>query len=257
VRNLGDQAVGVKAAQEPSHLGRLFERIRSESDRGTRELVAQVPIGEAVKRMLAAEQRFEEHAVMARERVERADRSAIGARGSRGQGVEGSNGGRWVIDVSQRVEVARVCLRADLAVAGKEGDALSHGHPRHDVPSLAAHAPADAELVGLVDDGLDAQHRALLVVHLDPVALHAVLDAPAGQAPRELREVELVGDEISLEVPVELPSEERHHVARLEVERAVLQEPWHQLLEIASGAEQDVGRVLRLRGYPVVAHRCQ
>jgi hypothetical protein len=47
-----------------------------------------------------------------------------------------------------------------------------------------------------------------------------VLDAPAGQAPRELREVELVGYEISLEVPVELASEERHHVARLEVERA-------------------------------------
>jgi uncharacterized protein DUF5615 len=38
----------------------------------------------------------------------------------------------------------------------------------------------------LVDDGLDAQHRALLVVHLDPVALHAVLEAPTGQAPREL-----------------------------------------------------------------------
>jgi hypothetical protein len=60
-----------------------------------------------------------------------------------------------VIDVSQRVEVARVCLRADLTVAGEESDALSHGHPRRDVPSLAAHAPADLELVGLIDDGLD------------------------------------------------------------------------------------------------------
>ena len=60
-------------------------------------------------------------------RIEGADGSVLGARGSRGQGVEGSNGGRWVIDVSQRVEVARVCLRADLAVAGEEGDALLMG----------------------------------------------------------------------------------------------------------------------------------
>jgi hypothetical protein len=74
----------------------------------------------------------------------------------------------------------------------------------------------------LVDDGLDAQHRALLVVHLDPVALHAVLEAPTGQAPRELGKIELVGDEIPLEVPIELAAEERHHVACLEVEGAVL-----------------------------------
>ena len=109
------------------------------------ELVAQVAVGEAMERMLAAEQGLEEHAVGARERIEGAHRSAIGARGSRGEGIERSNRGRWVIDVSQRVEVARVGLRADLAVAREERDALSHRYPRHDVPSLAAHAPADAE----------------------------------------------------------------------------------------------------------------
>ncbi|MGH7856041.1 MAG: hypothetical protein ACREQY_01835, partial [Candidatus Binatia bacterium] len=159
--------------------------------------------------------------------------------------------------MSQRVEVARVGLGADLAVAGQEGDALSHRHPRHDVPSLAAHAPADAKLVGLIDHRLDPQHRALFVVHLDPVALHAVLDAPAGQASGELRKVELVGDEIALEVAVELAAEEGHHVTRLEVERRVLQQAGEELLEVGSGAEQDVGRVLGLRRHPVVLHRRQ
>ena len=49
------------------------------------------------------------------------------------------------------------------------------------------------------DPRLDAQHRAFLVVHFDPVALHAVLHATAGRAARKLRDVELVGDEIALE----------------------------------------------------------
>src|SRR5262249_11763996 len=39
------------------------------------------------------------------------------------------------------VEVARVCLRADLAIAREEDDALPHPHPRHHAPSLAAPAP--------------------------------------------------------------------------------------------------------------------
>jgi hypothetical protein len=63
----------MEAAKEPSHLSRLFERIGGERDGGARELQPQVPIREAVKRMLAAEEGLEENAVMARERIEGAD----------------------------------------------------------------------------------------------------------------------------------------------------------------------------------------
>jgi hypothetical protein len=65
MRNPGDQAVGVQAAEEPSHLSRLLEWIGSESDRGARELMSEVAVGETVERMLAAEQSLEEHAVVA------------------------------------------------------------------------------------------------------------------------------------------------------------------------------------------------
>jgi hypothetical protein len=150
VWDLGDQSVGVEAAQESSDLSRLLERVVSREDRLGCELAAQVAVGKAMERVLATEEGLEERAIGGRERIEGADRSAIGARGSGGEAIERPNRGRWVIDVSQRVEVARVDLRVDLSVAGQEGDALSRRHPRHHVPSLAAHAPADAELVGLV-----------------------------------------------------------------------------------------------------------
>src|SRR5437899_11293779 len=95
-----------EAAREPSHLSRLLQGVASEGDRSEPELVAQVAVAKAVKRVCAAEQRLAEHAVVARERIERSHRSAVGAGGSCGQGVESANRRRWVIDVSQRVEVA-------------------------------------------------------------------------------------------------------------------------------------------------------
>jgi hypothetical protein len=51
VWDLGDQAVGVKAAQESSHLSGLLERVASREDRRGCELVAQVAVGEAMERM--------------------------------------------------------------------------------------------------------------------------------------------------------------------------------------------------------------
>src|SRR5215470_15171057 len=57
------------------------------------------------------------------------------------------------------------------------------------------------------------------------------------------------------EVAVELAAEEGHHIARLEVERRVLEQTREELLEVCPSAEQDVGRVLRLRRHPIVAHR--
>src|SRR4029077_9882960 len=54
--NFGKQAVGVKAAEEASHLSRLLARVGSEGNGGARELESQAPVGAAVKRMLATEE---------------------------------------------------------------------------------------------------------------------------------------------------------------------------------------------------------
>jgi hypothetical protein len=91
VRNLGNQAVGVKAAEEASHLSRSLARVGSEGNGGARELEPQAAIGEAVKRMFATEECLEQHAVVARERIERADGSSVGRGGSRAQGVESAD----------------------------------------------------------------------------------------------------------------------------------------------------------------------
>jgi hypothetical protein len=68
--------------------------------------------------------------------------------------------------------------------------------------AAAAGAATDFELIGVIDDGLDPQDTAVLVVHLDPVALHPVLDAGAGPAPLP------VGEDVAREAAVELAAEE-------------------------------------------------
>src|SRR2546426_1894023 len=55
----------------------------------------------------------------------------------------------------------------------------------------------------------------------------------------------------------QLPAEEAHHVFGPELERAVLEQPGHQLLEVRALAEEDIGRILGLRRHPIVLHRSQ
>jgi hypothetical protein len=67
----------------------------------------------------------------------------------------------------------------------------------------------------------------------------------------------LAGHHLILEAASKLEAEEAHHVARAEVERAVLAQPGNQLLEVCGPAKQDVGRVLGLGRNPVVLHRVE
>src|SRR5438093_966709 len=69
---------------------------------------------------------------------------------------------------------------------------------------------AEQRPAGLVDDGLDAQDAAVLVVHLDPVALGPMLDASSLDSMLE------IADDLSLEGAVKLAPEKAHHVIGLE-----------------------------------------
>src|SRR5262245_43408603 len=88
--------------------GGVLGGVGGERERGAGELLAQRAVGEAVQDMLAAHQDLEERAVLARHWVERAHRATVGRRGARAEGVERADGGRGVVDVRQRVEVATV-----------------------------------------------------------------------------------------------------------------------------------------------------
>ncbi len=183
--------------------------VEREREGGSGELLAQLAVGKAVQDVLAAHQDLEERAVLARHGVERAHRATVGGRGPRTQSVECADGGRGVVDVRQRREVATVALPADLSIARQKGDAFAQGDPRHHGAPVASHAPADAKLCGVVDHRLDPQHRAFLVVQLHPVALHPVFHPPPGQAFGHLAEVDLVGDDVALEVAVHRAAEKR------------------------------------------------
>ena len=78
--------------------------------------------------------------------------------------------------------------------------------PPESSPPAAPSAVTDFEFVGIVDHSLDAQHAAVLVVHLDPVALHPVFHPGPGPAT-----LPLVQD-LAREAAMEFPAEEGQHV---------------------------------------------
>ena len=94
------------------------------------------------------------------------------------------------------------------------------------------------EVGGPGDGRLDAQDAAGLVVHLDGVATHPVLDAHALGTVLEAR-----GD-FAGEVAVGLAAKEAHHVGALEVEHRVTGEARIDGAEGLRAREDDVGRPL-------------
>src|SRR5947208_876707 len=86
------------------------------------------------------------------------------------------HGGRRPFDHGQGVEITLIGSGSYLLVAIEVGDAFVHGAPE-ELPLAAAQAPApNLEFARLIDDGLDPQDYAKLVVHLQPIVFDAVLD---------------------------------------------------------------------------------
>src|SRR5439155_22398060 len=85
----------------------------------------------------------------------------------------------------QRVATARTALLGDVAMAEEVGHALPGRDPfgprTAPAPHPAAHSAAYPKLLRVVDHRLHPEDPAGFLVHLEPVPLHAVLDA----APRQ------------------------------------------------------------------------
>src|SRR5713101_5087503 len=137
-----------------------------------------------------------------------------------------------VVDAGESVEVAGVALGSDLRIAEEEGDAFAHGSPHGGPLSVAAQPPANAKLLRLIDHRLDPQDGARLVVPLDPVEFGAVLDPAPWQALAGEVILAVVGDHFASELAHQLAPEEAHHVFGAEVERAVLEQSRHQVVEV-------------------------
>src|ERR1700734_3954021 len=78
---------------------------------------------------------------------------------------------RRILDNPQRLQVAFIGSQGDLAVAVQVNHALVHRAPRHLATALTDSPSSNTKLSGIVDDGLDPQDQAELVVHLQPVVL--------------------------------------------------------------------------------------
>ena len=84
--DFGDEAVRMKAPEEARDLTGLLFRLRGQGIRGPRELLSHNTVGEAVQGVFPRQEHLKEHALVARQGVERPDRSACG---------RGSSSRRW------------------------------------------------------------------------------------------------------------------------------------------------------------------
>src|SRR5262245_12817548 len=180
---------------------------------------AQIAIAEAVDGELAPVNRFQQTRVFF------------------GQGVQTTRSfalpSHWFANrfgqFSQRMAVAHRGQPLDVAFVGSLanlGPALNVGYSFPQalptfraifVPFLAAihlHVPR------VVDDGFDTQHRTLLVVHLDPIGIEAMLDSRSFDATLQ------VGDHFAFELPMQplsrrLTSQKAHHVTAVKMQPRV------------------------------------
>jgi hypothetical protein len=170
--------------------------------------------------------------------------AALAQTGRLAHPVEDPDAGLRPIDDRQGAEVAVVGGARDLMVVVEVRHALIHGTPGH-LPAPAPLDPAaDLELARVIDNRLDAQDLAELIVHLQPV----VLDPCPGPA------VFLaVGQHLAIEAGVQAAAQEGQDVLGGEVQRGVVEQVRVEVRQGRTVLEEDVGAVLGLVDDPVIA----
>jgi len=247
--DLCEQAVAVQETEQAGHSCRIAACGRLVAV-GSVETETDVAIAEAVDRVLSAQHGTEQVEVCTGQGVEAAERATVVAY-RLGESGELNACVTRIGDDREGGEVPGVGRVRDFSVAVEIGDAFGHGEPADDQVALLSAATPDFELVRMIDDCLDTQDHAMLVVHLDPVLFHPVSDPGAGPA------LPHVVDQLAGEVAVQLTSEESHDVLCAEAVKSVLQQVLIQRLQAGRVAEHDVGGVLGLVDDPVVLHAAQ
>ncbi len=142
---------------------------------------AHIGVAEAVQMVLALKDRLEKGDILGGAGVE----TPIGvlvmldSAGTKPQEFLGRSG---IVGHGQGREVMVIGGARNLREARQAGHTLGHRKPADDAFAFAFAMTADEKTVRVVDDSLDAQDEAELVVHLDPIAANAMLDAHAFDA---------------------------------------------------------------------------
>ena len=108
--------------------------------------------------------------------------------------------------------------------------------------------PKDLEFSGLIDDGLDAQNLSQLVVHLEPVVLHVVLDAGPRLALRAI-----TGLHFAVETFVIFTPQVGEHLFGREGQQGEGQQPGEQTGQGMLADKTKIGGELGLIADPVMA----
>jgi hypothetical protein len=242
--DFGDDFAKVKAVEESRGGGAVATN--SAGVCGLRkQMTAQVAVAEATEEVFPPHDSGEEAKVVLAGGVETAVTSAVVTQGL-GEGPETLSGGRRVLGDSESVEVALIGGKGDLGIAREVGDPFGHGEPTKDKATCSFPPTSYLESVGTVDNGLDTQYAPMFVVHFHPVLLDGVFDPQTG--PPFL----VVGEDLSLKVPVEFFPEEGQDILGAEAHRGVPGQLFIQELEGGRVVEHDVGGELGLFGDPVV-----
>ena len=209
------------------------------------EAVGDVVVAEPDDGVLTGQHGPKQRQVGPVQRVEAGGVATVVGAGS-AQGVEHGRAFAVWCRCRQGVEVAAIGAGPHLEVAPGVGHTLSHLAPPPAPVSVVAHDPEDPELTRIVDRRLHSQHRGL-VVGLDPVAGHPVLEPPPLGAALGL------GEDLGLEGGMELAPEEAQHVLGRQVGRGVTDQVRPHREQLGAGPEQHVGGHLGLVQHPVVA----
>ena len=157
-----------------------------------------------------------------------------------------------VLHRSQGAQVAVVGGLRGLRPPMQVGDPLAHGIPGFVRLGLALRGAERLEVRRVIDRGLNPQHAALLVVHLDRVLPQPVLD------PHALGAGLHVADHFGLQPCRDIAggwdvaAQEAHYVPAEERRQAVVDQPRIQPCQRPAVTEQDVGGPFALVGRPVV-----
>ncbi len=111
------------------------------------------------------------------------------------------------VHYGQGVQVTLVGGVSYVLIVIEVAHAFVHGKPEHLLLSLPRARTAHAELTGLVDDGFDAEDQTELVVHFEPVVLHAMFDT--GSRPAFFL---AVVEQFALEAWIELTAEDLREI---------------------------------------------
>ena len=152
---------------------------------------------------------------------------------------------------AERLEIALIRGAGYGDAPGKVGHTLPHGNPAQLAAAGTGRQATHFEPTRIIDRRLDAQNGPLLIIHLDRVLFHPMLD-PAAPAP----EVEVAGH-LAAKARRGTPAEEAQHVGGPKDRGRVVRQRGVERREVLCLAEHEVGGVLGRAKRPVMAVQVQ